>query len=104
MPPQRSAGVAAAAEPHATALAPLPLGLAQRIFVSLPADSRARACCVCPAWRDALAEPALWTRLDLSDESGVSFTLDVGALLRSVRCRTCGRAAAQSRHLLVCLA
>jgi hypothetical protein len=44
----------------------LPLLLAQRIFLALPADDRGRASCVCCAWRDALAEPSLWTRLDMS--------------------------------------
>jgi hypothetical protein len=64
MPPRRSARVAAAAAELCTsALSPLPLALAQRIFVSLPVDSRARACCVCRAWRDSLADPALWTHL-----------------------------------------
>ena len=44
----------------------LPLPLAQRIFLALPPDARGRACCVCRAWRDTLADPSLWTRLDLS--------------------------------------
>jgi hypothetical protein len=47
--------------------ASLPLPLAQRIFLALPPDTRGRACCVCRAWRDALAEPALWTRLEMSN-------------------------------------
>jgi len=50
----------------AATFASLPLPLAQRIFLALPADARGRASCVCRAWRDALAEPALWTRLDMS--------------------------------------
>jgi len=44
----------------------LPLPLAQRIFLALPADARGRASCVCRGWRDTLAEPALWTRLNMS--------------------------------------
>ena len=52
---------------------PPPLLLKIQIF--MPVDSRARACCVCPAWRDALASPALWTRLDLSVTSGVMCSL-----------------------------
>ncbi len=63
MPPRRRALVVAAAEPDAAAL---PL-----VSALLPVDSRARACCVCRAWRDALADPALWALLDLSKESGV---------------------------------
>jgi hypothetical protein len=46
--------------------ASLPLPLAHRIFLALPADARGRASCVCRAWRDVLADPALWTRLDMS--------------------------------------
>jgi hypothetical protein len=46
--------------------ATLPLPVAQRILLALPVDARGRACCVCRAWRDALAEPSLWTRLDMS--------------------------------------
>jgi hypothetical protein len=51
----------------AATFASLPLPLAHRIFLALPVDARVRACCVCRAWRDALASPSLWTRLDLSD-------------------------------------
>jgi hypothetical protein len=47
-------------------LASLPLPLAHRIILALPLDARGRASCVCRAWRDILAEPALWTRLDLT--------------------------------------
>jgi hypothetical protein len=50
----------------AATFASLPLPLAQRIFLALPPDARGRASCVCRAWRDVLAEPALWTRLDMS--------------------------------------
>jgi hypothetical protein len=82
---------AAAAQQQSSALAPLPLALAQRIFVSLPVDCRARAACVCPAWRNALAEPALWTRLDLSDESGISDALNADALLRGAAGRARGQ-------------
>ena len=51
----------------AATFASLPLPLAQRVFLALPPDARGRACCVCRAWRDALADPALWTRLDMSN-------------------------------------
>jgi hypothetical protein len=46
--------------------ATLPLPLEHRIFWALPADARGRASCVCRAWRDVLAEPALWTSLDMA--------------------------------------
>jgi hypothetical protein len=67
---RRSARLSAAAHrinPDAVTFASLPLlQLACRIFLALPADARGRASCVCRAWRDALAEPALWARLDMS--------------------------------------
>ena len=47
-------------------LASLPLPLAHRLFLALRADDRGRASCVCRAWRDVLADPSLWTRLDMS--------------------------------------
>jgi hypothetical protein len=46
--------------------ASLPLPLAHRIFLALHVVARGRASCVCRAWRDALADPTLWTRLDMS--------------------------------------
>jgi hypothetical protein len=49
----------------------LPPALTRRIFSLLPVDVRARAALVCRAWRVALAERALWVRLDLSNGSGV---------------------------------
>jgi hypothetical protein len=58
----------------------LPPVLARDIFSRLPADARARAACVCPAWRTAIADPALWRRLDLSAESGVTCRVDDAAL------------------------
>ena len=48
-----------------TTFASLPPVLARRIFALVPVDSRLRCAEVSPAWRDALAERALWTRLDL---------------------------------------
>jgi len=48
------------------ASASMPLPVAQLAFLALPADARRRACCVCRAWRDALADPSLWSRLDMS--------------------------------------
>jgi hypothetical protein len=99
MPPRRSARVADAeraranapepaelAELKAAALAPLPPPLSRRVFAALPVDSRARACCISRAWRAALAEPALWTRLDLSPAAGVTARV-TGALLRAAAAR-----------------
>lgn len=60
--------MAAAAAARTQALAPLPLALAQHIFALLPPDSRARAACVARAWRDTIANPAVWSRLELSDD------------------------------------
>ena len=59
MAPARAAQVAT------SALAPLPLPLAPRVFLLLPVNDRARCACVCKAWRDTLADPSLWTHLDL---------------------------------------
>ena len=55
-----------------TALTSLPPLLARRIFSAVPADARGRACCVCRAWRGALADPWFWTRVDLTPEGGVA--------------------------------
>ena len=86
MPPRRGArAVGAASE------ATLPQPLLSRILAALPVDSRARACCVCRGWRDVLAELALWTELDLSDDSGVSDALDATALLRGASRRAQGQ-------------
>ncbi len=71
--------------------ASLPLPLAQLIFLALPVDARARASCVCRAWRDVLAESALWTRLDLSKSSGVEWPRrESVALLRGAAARARG--------------
>ena len=58
-----SAGGISADEATFASLPPL---LACLVFLALPADARGRACCVCRAWRDVLADPSLWTRLDTS--------------------------------------
>ena len=50
----------------AVTFASLPLPLARLIFLALPVDARGRASCVCRAWRDALADPSLWSRLDMT--------------------------------------
>ena len=50
----------------AVTFASLPLPLAHRVFLALPPDARGRASCVCRAWCDVLADPWLWTSLDMS--------------------------------------
>jgi hypothetical protein len=50
----------------AATFASLPQPLARRILLALPVDARGRASCVCRAWRDVLADPSLWSRLDMS--------------------------------------
>jgi hypothetical protein len=82
---------AVAAAVSAAALAPLPLALAQRVFVSLPVDSRARAACVSRAWRDALADPAQWTRLVVSEEGGIPWARATDVLLLGAVTRARGR-------------
>jgi hypothetical protein len=68
----------------------LPPALLRAIFLALPADQRARAACVCRGWRAFLADPALWLRLDLSEDSGVTCRLD-DAALRAAAARAQGR-------------
>ena len=50
----------------AVTFASLPLSLLRLVFLALPADARGRASCVSRGWRDTLAEPSLWTCLDMS--------------------------------------
>ena len=45
----------------------LPSALLLPLLQLLPAAARARACCVCRAWRAAGAEPAAWSSLDFCD-------------------------------------
>ena len=61
----------------------------------MPADARARAALVCRAWRDALAEPSVWARLDLLPTSGVTVALSE-ALLRGAAARAHGQLTALS--------
>jgi hypothetical protein len=65
----------------AALLAALPQTLAHRIFALLPADARARSACVCRGWRALLEDVSLWTRLDLSKESGVTVCVSRRVLL-----------------------
>ena len=69
--------------------ASLPLLLACCVFLALPVKARGRASCVCRAWRDALAEPALWTRLDLAG-GRLAQGQSLGAVLRGASGRAHG--------------
>ena len=57
----------------------------------LPVDARARAACVCRAWRDFLADPALWQVLDLTLAGGVAAARITDAVLRGAVKRAAGR-------------
>ena len=70
----------------AVGLETLPRVILQHILALSPVDARARAACVCRALRDAAADPAVWTRLDMSAASGMTCTFEAalrGALARS---------------------
>ena len=70
----------------------LPHGLALRVFSFAPADSRARSACVCTAWRAALADPAAWTRLDMTCSGGMHWSRsDSDAALTAAAARAAGR-------------
>ena len=73
----------------ALGFASLPHAVALQIFALLPADARARAAVICRAWRAAVAEPSLWTRLDLSPASGVKRPV-TDAVLRGAAALACG--------------
>ena len=79
-----------------TSFESLPQPLALRILALLPADSRLLAAAVCRVWRAALADPALWTRLDLTAESGLAKPYFVwsDALLCAAAARAGGQLAA----------
>jgi hypothetical protein len=96
MPPRPSAadagesGGAGLAPASATALTSLPAPLVHDILRRLPADARARAACVCRAWRDTLLDPTVWTRLDVSHGAGgVTCRVD-DAMLRAAAARAGG--------------
>ena len=95
MPSRDSANVVAAAdEAPRDALTVLPLALphalATRIWGALPCDVRLRCREVCPAWRNALAEPRLWSKVGLTATSGVVARL-TPALLRAAAARAGGQ-------------
>jgi hypothetical protein len=66
--------------PMTAAIDVLPPALLRAVFLSLPADARARAACVRRGWRAFLADPSLWLRLDLSTGSGVTCRLNNAAV------------------------
>jgi hypothetical protein len=71
--------------------AALPPALALQIFAALPVDTRLRCAEVCTAWCAAVAERSLWTRLDLSETSGVTHRRGVTpALLRAAAAKAGG--------------
>jgi hypothetical protein len=72
-----------------SALLSLPHAVLQVVFAQLPVDLRARCSCVCRGWRDALAERSLWTRLDVSRTSGITFAV-TDAFLRGAAARAGG--------------
>jgi hypothetical protein len=69
--------------------AALPPALALRVFAAVPADTRLRCAEVCTGWCALLAERSLWTRLDLSDTSGVTHWKSP-ALLRAAAAKAGG--------------
>ena len=50
----------------------LPVPVLRVIFLALPVDERARAACVCRAWRAFLLDVSLWQVLDLTAAGGVA--------------------------------
>ena len=57
---------------EASPLAQLPVALLCAVLALLPADARARCAAVCRAWRTAVANPAVWTQLDLTRAGGLT--------------------------------
>jgi hypothetical protein len=89
MPPRRSARVAEATEQRACAFPQLPQPVELLIFSLVPVDSRLRCAEVARGWRATVAQPALWSRVDLSAESGVAQPVSA-ALLHALVARAAG--------------
>ena len=68
----------------------LPHAVAQLVFKKIPADSRARAALVCRTWRDAIAEPAVWTQISLARARGITVEV-TDAVLRGATARARGQ-------------
>jgi hypothetical protein len=92
--PRIGAHAAAAAQDATTALSLLPLSVVLHIFSLLPVDCRLRCAEVCRGWRAVLSERSLWTRLELTAESGVRvperYDDTLNALLRCAAARAGG--------------
>ena len=87
---ERFAATAAAAS-GGTPVPTLPLDvMREKLFTLLPADARGRASCVCRLWRDAAADPALWTTLDVSRTGGTWLQLRRAPLLLGASRRAAG--------------
>jgi hypothetical protein len=61
------------------------------IMLALPADARARAACVCRAWRAFLADVSLWQVLDLTPAGGVVAERVTENLVRGAVARAAGQ-------------
>ena len=91
--PRPASGAGSALARTTLGFASLPHAVALRVFACVPADARARAALVCRAWRDAIAEPSVWARLDLLPTSGIAVTL-TDAVLHGAAARAQGQLAA----------
>ena len=60
------------------------------LFLALPVDARARAACVCRAWRAFLADVSLWQVLDLTPAGGVAAERVTENLARGASARAAG--------------
>jgi hypothetical protein len=69
---RRTVRAAMQAAEQRLALTALPPALWHALFSLLPVDQRLRCREVCRGWRAALEDVNLWTRLDLSEASGVA--------------------------------
>ena len=76
----RSAHARALMADEPTELSALPPALMRRICALLPVDARARCATVSPGLRALLADCSLWTRLDLSEASGITCRVSDGVL------------------------
>ena len=69
----------------------LPEPVLRVLMLSLPVDARARAACVCRAWRAFLADVSLWHVLDLTPAGGVVAERVTENLVRGAVARAAGR-------------
>jgi hypothetical protein len=85
----QEAGGSASGRGEPVTFAALPHSLLVSILSALPADGRPRCAEVCRSWRAAVADRALWQRVDLSPGGGVTRPV-TAALLRAVAARAGG--------------